>query len=309
MIRYLERDNIDEKKWDTCIQKSFNGNLYGYSWFLDVVAGEWAGLVEGDYERVFPLPFRKKYGIHYIYQPFFTQQLGLYSKSALNTEILSKFLDASLPQFQYIEINLNLHNKADEDRYKVLPQVNHELDLIHSYEKILNRYSDNLQRNLKKASKAGLSIMRNPKPDTIVKLFRDNRGKTIKHLKDNDYQRLLHVVYQSTYKRIADIRGVYDERNSLVAGAFFIRSHKKTIFLFSGLSDEGREKAAMPFLIDSYIRENAGRHLTFDFDGSNDPNLARFYKGFGSKEMIYQRVVIDSLPIYAKVGYRLLKSL
>jgi hypothetical protein len=309
MIRYLERDDIDEKMWDECIRKSFNGNLYGHSWFLDVVASEWAALVKDDYQQVFPLPCRKKYGIDYIYQPFFTQQLGLYSRTALNTDMLDVFLKAIPKKFKRIEINLNLHNKAGAERYQVVPQLNHELDLIHSYDKIAGGYSENLQRNLKKASRAGISMMKNPRPDTIVNLFRENRGKTIKHLTDSDYHRLLHIAYQSTYKGKADIRGVFDSQNQLVAGAFFIRSHRKTIFLFSGLSEEGKKHAAMPFLIDSYIRENANKHLTFDFDGSNDPNLARFYKSFGAKEIIYQRVIIDRLPWYARMGYRLMKSI
>jgi hypothetical protein len=271
------------------------------------VAGEWGALVEDDYTSVFPLPRRKKYGIDYIYQPFFTQQLGLYSNSALSYEVADNFLEAIPGKFKHIEINLNIHNKVSADRFRVLPQLNHELDLIHSYEQIRKGYSENLRRNLRKAEKAGLTIMKNPRPDTIVNLFRQNRGKTIGHLDDHDYHKVLHIVYQGTYKRLADVRGVFDERNQLIAGAFFIRSHKKTIFLFSGLSEWGRDNGAMPFLIDSYIRENAGKHLTFDFDGSNDPNLARFYKSFGSKEMTYQRVVINKLPLLARLGYWLLK--
>jgi hypothetical protein len=254
------------------------------------------------------LPHRRKYGISYIYQPFFTQQLGLYSNSGLSQEATERFLGAIPKKFRHIETNLNIHNKVDEDRFRVLPQLNHELDLIHSYDQITNGYSENLRRNLKKSAKAGLTVMKNPRPDTIVNLFRQNRGKTIKHLDDHDYHKLLHIVYQGTYKGFADVRGVYDEYNQLVAGAFFLRSHKKATFLFSGLSEEGRAKAAMPFLIDSYIRENAGKHLTFDFDGSNDPNLSRFYKSFGSKEMTYQRVVINRLPLLARAGYWLLKG-
>jgi len=308
MIRYLDRDSIDDDKWDECIRQSFNGNLYGHTWFLDVVTDDWAGLVEGDYERVFPLPFRKKYGIHYVYQPFFTQQLGLYSRTALKPEVVSEFLDSIPVLFRHIELNLNQHNKADAGRFKVLSQLNHELDLIHPYENISKNYSENVKRNLKKADKAGLSVAKNPKPEVVVDLFRQNRGKEFTHLKEEDYRRLMQVAYKCTFKGQADIRGVYDDHNQLVAGAFFLRSHKKSTFLFSGLSEEGRNDGAMPFLIDSYIREQAGKHLTFDFDGSNEPNLARFYKSFGSKEIYYQRVVIDRLPFLAKIGYRLLRS-
>jgi hypothetical protein len=67
----------------------------------------------------------------------------------------------------------------------------------------------------------------------------------------------------------------------------------------------------MPFLIDHYIQTHAGQHLTFDFDGSNDPDLARFYKSFGSKECWYQRVEIDRLPVLLRASarfYRVLKN-
>jgi len=310
MIKYLQRKHIDDNKWNSCINNSFNGNLYGYSWFLDIVAGEWDALVENDYERVFPLVHRRKFGISYIYQPFFTQQLGLYSTTKLDTEALGAFIQAIPSKFMQVEINLNTLNKTEELSIKMIPQLNHELDLIHSYEKIREGFSENLVRNLKKPEKAELTISKNIKPDDIIDLFRKNRGKDITHLGDKDYLKLKRIAYTCMYKGIANIRGVYDQHNQLCAGAFFILSNKKAIFLFSGLSEDGRQAGAMPFLIDSFIREHVGRHLTFDFDGSNDPSLARFYKSFGSKECIYQRVVINRLPFDLKVFkkyYRMIK--
>jgi len=310
MIRYLERNDIDNEKWNACISRSFNGNLYGYAWFLDIVAqGEWDALVEGDYERIFPLVRRRKFGISYIYQPFFTQQLGLYSVHRLDAEVLGDFIRAIPARFKQVEINLNTLNKADEKDFRLIPQLNHELDLIHSYPKIRENYSENLSRNLKKAEKAELTISKNIRPDDIIDLFRANRGGELKHLRDADYLRLKRLVYTCIYKGIANIWGAYDRRNQLCAGAFFIQSNNKAIFLFSGLSEEGRAAGAMPFLIDSYIRHHAGRHLTFDFDGSNDPNLARFYKSFGSRECVYMRLHLNRLPILARMIARVYKSL
>jgi len=309
MIKYLQRKHIDENKWNNCINHSFNGNLYGYSWFLDIVGGEWDALVENDYERVFPLVHRRKFGISYVYQPFFTQQLGLYSTTKLDAEGLAAFIKAIPLKFKQVEINLNTLNKVEEVSIKLIPQLNHELDLIHSYEKIREGYSSNLVRNLKKPEKAGLTISKNIKPDDIIDLFRKNRGKEITHLCDKDYLQLKRIAYTCMYKGIANIQGVYDQHNQLCAGAFFILSNNKAIFLFSGLNEEGREAGAMPFLIDSFIHEHAGRHLTFDFDGSNDPSLARFYKSFGSKECIYQRVVINRLPFVLNIGMNLYKKL
>lgn len=302
MIRYIERAHIEEEKWNECISSSFNGNLYGYSWFLDTVAGDWDALVQDDYERVFPIVHRKKFGISYIYQPFFTQQLGLYSRTRLDSEILEEFIQAIPKRYRQVEINLNTLNSADSSRYHIIPQLNHELDLIKEYDNIRAGYSENLIRNIKKAEKTGLSILTHVRPDDIIQIFRQNRGKDISHLGENDYLKLKRLAYAGMHKRIADVRGVYDRRNQLCAGAFFFTGNRKAVFLFSGLTPEGREAGAMPFLIDSFIRENSGKHLTFDFDGSNDPNLARFYKSFGSKELIYQRLVINRLPGWLKAA-------
>ena len=98
------------------------------------------------------------------------------------------------------------------------------------------------------------------------------------------------------YKGKAKVYGVYDETNELCAGAFFLISNKKAIFMFSGLNKNGRSLGAMPFLIDTFIRHHSNKHLTFDFDGSNDPDLARFYKSFGSMKLIYNRLRLDRLP-------------
>jgi hypothetical protein len=309
VIKYLQRKHIDEIKWNNCINHAFNGNLYGYSWYLDIVGGKWDALVENDYERVFPLVYRRKFGISYIYQPFFTQQLGLYSTTKLDAGALGAFIQAIPSKFGQVEINLNTLNKAEGLPFKLKSQLNHELDLIHSYERIRQDYTANLSRNLRKPEKAGLTISKNIKPDDIIDLFRKNRGKDITHLHDKDYLKLKRIAYTCMYKGIADIQGVYDRQNQLCAGAFFILSNNKAIFLFSGLSEEGREAGAMPFLIDNFIREHAGRHLTFDFDGSNDPSLARFYKSFGSKECVYQRVVINRLPVMINGAARLYRGL
>jgi hypothetical protein len=296
MIKFYERNQISDQKWDQCISRSFNGMVYGYTWYLDIVAGDWAALVENDYESVFPLPYKKRLGITFIYQPFFTQQLGLFSRNLISQEKVIEFLEAIPRQFKRVDLNLNTLNKCEGDEIKFVPQVNHELDLINSYETIRGEYSTNLKRNIKKAESAELSLMKNIKPDGIIRLFRENRGKEIGHLKDAQYLTLKRLLYTSIYKRKAQMLGVFNETNDLIGGAAFLISDKKAIFIFSGMNEEGRNKGAMPFLIDSFIKNNSGKHLTFDFDGSNDENLARFYKSFGSKECFYYKVRINRLP-------------
>ena len=74
-IQYLRHGQIDKTKWDACIESSSNGLVYGYSFYLDQMAGNWEALVMDDYKIGMPLTARKKYGIQYLAQPFLAAQL------------------------------------------------------------------------------------------------------------------------------------------------------------------------------------------------------------------------------------------
>ena len=83
MIRYLRHNEIDREKWDACIAASENGLVYAYSWYLDVVHPEWEALVMDDYAAVMPLTGGRKFGVEYLFQPFFVQQLGAFSPDCM----------------------------------------------------------------------------------------------------------------------------------------------------------------------------------------------------------------------------------
>ena len=309
MIKYLKHSELDINKWNQCIENSFNGLIYAHSWYLSMVNENWEALVEDDYERVFPLTPGRKFGIDYLYQPRFTQQLGIFSKSILTEEIVMNFLEAIPEKFKYTDINLNTFNKLNQAAKSTSFWLNHELDMISPYEKLASDYSSNLKRNLKKATASKISIVKNIKPDYIINIFKTNKGKQLGALRENDYQLLKRIVYLLIYKGIAETVGAFDENNELCAGAIFVYSKKKAIFYFSATNEFAKASAAMPLLIDTFIRENSGKHLTLDFEGSNDPNLARFYKGFGAKETYYPHYEKSSLGPLLGAGFKWIRSL
>src|SRR3954466_15915014 len=108
-ISYVLRKNIDQEKWNNCIKQAGNGLIYAYSDYLDQMAGDWDGLVYGEYEAVMPLPWRKKYGIYYLYQPFLPAQLGLFGNT-IGPHLLSGFLKAIPEKFRLWEFSLNHRN-------------------------------------------------------------------------------------------------------------------------------------------------------------------------------------------------------
>lgn len=309
LIRYLRHHEIDVSKWDNCIRKSFNGLIYADSWYLDLVNSRWEALVEGDYERVMPLTPGRKLGIDYLFQPAFTQQLGIFSTTHLNRQVVSDFLKAIPAKYRFAEINLNTHNKLDENTLDYTPWITHELDLIGDYESIAENYATNLKRNLKKAAQSGLTITENVKPELVIEIFRKNKGKHLSNLKDQHYDLLRRLIYVLIYKQKAVTVGAYDETNSLCGGAFFVQNYKKVIFFFSATDETAKATGAMPLIIDHFIQRNARSHLTLDFEGSNDPNLARFYKSFGAVEITYPHLRINRLNPLIKAGLALVKKI
>ena len=295
MIRYLTYENIDKVKWDNCIRHSFNGNIYARSWYLDQVHPGWEALVEDDYLRVMPLTGNRKWGINYLFQPFFTQQLGIFSTGIINSRVINDFIAAIPVKYRFIQIRLNVHNKPHPEDYRLIPNKNYLLDLIPRYPKLAAGYATNTRRNLKKALRSELSLMQGLDPKNLITLFRENKGREIKHWHERHYKSLQQLMYQAVYRDAGLMYGVYTQHNELCAGAFFLKDTRYLTLLFSATNSEARRNGAMTFLVDALLRQYAETDRVLDFEGSNNPDLARFYHGFGAQEVTYYTLEINRL--------------
>ena len=308
MIRLLKHNEINKRRWDDCINKSFNGNVYALSWYLDIVHPNWNALIENDYERVMPLTNSKKFGFSYMFQPFFVQQLGVFSTSQLSQDDVDNFINAIPQQYLLTQYRLNSYNKVDYDSDIIAKHRNVELDLIYDYQYLYNNYNNNTKRNLAKAEAAGLSINNNINPEIIINLFRNNRGKDIKHWKDKEYNRLLELINTAISQECCFTIGINDIDNNTIAGAVFMHSHDRIIFLFSGSDEAHKDKHALTMLLDNVIREFSETQYTLDFEGSDNDGLARFYKGFGGAEVFYPEVKYNNLKGILKFIYKLMRK-
>ena len=308
-IRYLKYQEIDHQKWDRCITLAFNGNVYALSWYLDIVCYGWEALVEGDYERVMPLTPGRKAGISYLYQPFFTQQLGIYSISELNAGIVSRFISAIPKVYRFIEINLNAHNKLTSGTGGIKFLTNIELELIQPYDKLFRAYSENARRNIRKAVNHQLAISEVCAPEQIVNLFRQNKGREIEQFADRQYNMLTHLMHTCIYRGTGRIVAAYSAENELCGAAFITTFKNRTVFLFSANNPFGKNAGAMFLIINSIVKEKAGSNHIFDFEGSNNEALARFYLSFGSSVIQYPQLVVDRLPSLITFAVRQIKKI
>src|ERR1043165_4983232 len=100
-IKILKRKEVDEQRWNAAVDAAVFSLPYAYTWYLDAVAENWDALVWNDYEAVMPLVWLRKLGIKCLYQPYYCQQLGVFSAEALPAETITQILEA-IKAYSYI---------------------------------------------------------------------------------------------------------------------------------------------------------------------------------------------------------------
>ncbi|MDP4184487.1 MAG: hypothetical protein Q8862_04890 [Bacteroidota bacterium] len=298
-IKYLTHDEIDFYRWDLCIANSSNGIIYAFSWYLNCVCPNWEALVWGNYDYVMPLTANRKYGFSYLYQPAFTQQGGVFSPLLIEPEITISFLEAIPSHFNLVEINLNPENVYTGSSFNTKQNRTYMLDLNAPYESIIDGYSINTTLNIRKAAESGITIARLKNPVQFLSFYQTNITAWVK-LKEETFQNLSRIIESTTNFGVAEMLGAFNPQKELTAVALFVRTHHHPVFLAAASNEEGYENRSMFLLIDSYIRNNAGKTEILDFEGSNIDGIAQFYKGFGAVPFTYYSIRRNRLPLPLK---------
>jgi hypothetical protein len=294
-LEFLHREDVDEGRWNEVIALSQAETLYPYTWYLDAVAERWSAIVMDDYRFVMPVVWKQKYGLKYIYQPYYTQQLGIFSKEYVDPDVIGQTLPVLYKKFRFANFNFNTKNLVAEDKnWSLYDKTNYVLDLSPGYNKLSASFSTNAKRNIKRAMTNSGELEKGVSCEEVIAFKREN--DTIKRT-EGDYKWLQNLLEKVTDKGGGTAYGVRAD-GILIATAFFGFSRTRGIYLVSASNAEGKEQRSMFKIVDAFIREHAGREFNLDFEGSNIPSVARFFAGFGARPEIYQGVNFDRLPVF-----------
>jgi hypothetical protein len=298
-IAYIRYKDINKQKWDACIAGADNSLLYATSIYLDTMAQNWDALVLDDYEAVMPLTWKKKYGIHYLYQPFLTACLGLFGKN-INPVLLNDFLKTVPAKFKYWDIYLNHGNFFQLMDFKLYERMNYVLALNEPYQKLYDTFRDNIKRNIKKAEKLNCVIKKDFAMDDVIALAIE-QSKGFASLTKKDFSRFKKLYNQLYKNKQAITYGVYTAAKELAASCVFFFFRNRVYYILVGNHPNGKTIGASHALINAFIKDNAGQNLLLDFEGSDIRNLAFFYSSFGAKEEKYLGIKMNRLPKLLKL--------
>ena len=291
-MEFLQRKDIDTKKWDARIQADPTENIFCYSWYLDAVAKNWGAFVEGDYNTIVPVPFSTKLSVKSLYQPAFTREIDIFGHAIQWEELI----------IRYTKIFKAIHfrNRKNGIFPKYTERIHQFLDISSDY-----KYSTNAKRLIKKAHQH-FTIELADNPEELITLFRETTFKKIDSINNEDLHRLENLMLSAIERDKGELFEVH-QNGGMVAGGFFFKDKNRITYLKGASSMDAKKEGSMYGLINHAIERYKEDYKTFDFGGSTIDNVATFYKKFGAQDRIYFNYSIDNLPLWFKTLKRMKK--
>lgn len=293
-IQHIKHKDIDLVKWDKTILSSQYPLVFAQAFYLNATCPDWDALVFGDYEAVFPLTQKVKFGISYLHQPSFTPQLGMFGKFNLAQE--QKVYDHLKQQYKLVEIELNASNQLETKHHSK------KSTYIIDYQQEVKQ-NQNTKRNIAKAVENKLKFEAIPE-SVIVELSKTYLDPFLSkklNLSDNSIKQFNHLLQSGIDHKMLYSFRVVDEHHHLKAIAHFISNGKHTVYLKGTNFDKSENSGSMHLLTSSAIQFFADKSSCFDFGGGSKESLANFYKGFGGSALGYKTLTINQLPLLIKI--------
>ena len=294
MIELVRHEAIDKDHWDRQLLACTNRMWYVQSWVLDRTSPGWDALVDRTSNAIMPLTWRRKFLFKYLFQPYGTQQQGVFALQ-YSRSLGEAFVRSVPAEFRLIDIALNeAMTSIGIDGYTTSPLDQQVLQLDRPVDAIRNAYSKGHIRNLKKIDPS-LQVSSDISASDFAQLFINTTAKRFKSGTRSDHAMMEQVIEKAIDLGQCRIYGIR-HGGTLIAAACFMEWERRRILYKSAANAQAQELKAMFVIIDHYIGLHAGSGELLDFAGSNTASVARFNTGFGAQRKVYLRLKRNTLP-------------
>lgn len=280
-INLVPFEELDYKAWDTCINKSSNGLVYAYSWFLDSTCDRWDALVEGDYKAVFPIPLKKIKGRYRIYTSKYSLQLGLFATYPVTKEKLQQFIDRIPRKYKRFSLPLNVLNPSPEGKYALLNQFVFRKDLIFS----VSMHTQMARSEHIIEHGESMTISKGIQLAVIINfVLRVCRNKVHAY----DVLALRKIISFCSRFGMGTAYGVYSSTNNLIGLSYLIRFHNRLYLLFATAGDHEYRRKIFQTLLNRVYQDFEKQDLVMECIAIGDKELQKSLVKNGFKRAHYK---------------------
>ncbi len=278
----LKSNEIDPKQWDELVFQCMWSRIFSKYDYLNAVNPEFEALVEIDHDKylnAFPLLYKKRFGIRYMVQPIFTQQLQILSRKSEVGEAFLNEVRHVLKQSISMRLSLDAYSASQllkGANFHSSRRITYVLDL--TKEDFGQNFSKNHKRNIKAANKLNWTLDINNDFRALLSGFKMNKKREIKLSEDflNVYDRI--IPFFAGDKNI-NIFSALDENGDIMASGLFAGYKDVMTFLLSFSNDKAKKAGIMHAIINEWLLNYSKGYKQLDFEGGNIASLGRFYSG------------------------------
>lgn len=290
----------DKDKYKYYTKNNNDIPIFSRPWWLDAVSDEgyWDVILYEKNNNIYgSLPFfiKKKNIFKLSILPRLTQKLGPYfadSKFNDNEKIFSH-LSKKLPYTNYFDQNchhtINNQKIFINEGFTVKNMRTCIIEDIKNINEIRNNFSKNRRYDLSKAKENNLNTNFNVNPN----LFYEEHVKNLKKrgLKINYSKNFLIRLFDAcSENKSGKLIGVYDNSNNYLALCFIVWDDLYAYLIGLTTNSDNLKTGASSLLIFNSINYLIGKTKNFDFEGSMDENIYKFYNSFGTITKNYFKI-------------------
>lgn len=295
-VRVLDYDCLSEIEVAFLNKFSETKALFEQLWFIALLSDNKVKIfINGDYETVLFVPYRSKFGVKYAFMPVFLQKLSFQGRNSGRDLIVKELIKT----IRFGEISFSI---SPEEKFfdHCKSRKNLTLDLNKPYDDIRSKFSEHHKRNCNKARK--LRVSESSDLTGLISIYKSEKRNTLRGKQLNEFiGNLLKLEKYEVIKKSSIILNAFDE-NRLVASIFFLNFNGVLYYILGSSikSDKAVSQYGLYRLFDHLINLYSNQGLILDFEGSDVPGIARFFRGFGGSESEYQFVRWNDLPFPLK---------
>lgn len=285
VIKKISRKNLNLDKYSETLKNCTNYRLYAEVWFLDVMTDQkWECLVYGDYEVLMPIPLQYKFGIKFVLQPFYCQQLGVFYKHDISEKLFKEF-ENKLHSYRVRAYNFNEEN-TETYQPEGTEGVNYIIDLNKTYDELSSKFRKDRRRDIRKNTDLGLKISNEFNPKIFLDIFK-TEYKTLSKISD------IHLIQKFITALVENKSLVtytlHNTENEVIAISVFTKSINRIFLQFSVRNRTIEPKGSYAFMMSEIIRDFSEKQLILDFEGSSVKGIADFKISFGAERKTYTK--------------------
>jgi len=286
-VKIIEREHIDENKWNALVDRTPDASFFSHTWYLDATAEQWCALVNEDYSAGIALPFSKRLGVETLYTPIFVryvewlgqkQELESAAKiirerfTNMHISMRQKMLGVGYEEYVYQEIGKNTERKIGSQA----------------------------KRMFKKAEKNGLAIHQSTDYSSISKVVGAELKNKFAGIDKNSLLALDKLFAAGQNENVLKAFTIGEE-----GGIVCFEKGDRILYLKGTVTHETKSNGGMYLALNTAIESALEQKKTFDFGGSRSEGVMRFNHNLGGEDVEYYSYKVDKTPFWFKFARRI----